>query len=86
MIREAEAHAEEDKRRRGAIEARNQADATVYMAERALKDAEGRVPSDLKNTVAQAIAGVRETMNSENVQQIKNPANGYRAQRPVLPR
>ena len=34
MIKEAEAHAEEDKRRRELVEARNQADATVYMAEK----------------------------------------------------
>src|SRR6201993_844182 len=45
LVREAEAHAADDKRRRELVEARNQADVAVYSAEKALKDAEGRVPA-----------------------------------------
>src|SRR6201985_3758397 len=40
MVKEAEAHAEEDKRRKELVEARNQADAAIYSTEKALKDAE----------------------------------------------
>jgi len=42
MVKEAEAHAEEDKRRKELVEARNHADATIYSVEKALKEAEGR--------------------------------------------
>ena len=43
MVREAEAHAEEDRRRRELVDLRNQADAAIYGAEKALKDAQGRL-------------------------------------------
>src|SRR2546429_918406 len=43
MVKEAEAHAEEDKRRRELVEARNQADAAIYSAEKALKDAATKI-------------------------------------------
>jgi molecular chaperone DnaK len=45
LIREAETHAEEDRRRKELVEARNLADAAVYSAEKALTEAEGRVPA-----------------------------------------
>ena len=43
MVKEAEAHAEEDKRRKELVEARNQADAAIYSTEKALKDAETKI-------------------------------------------
>ncbi|HWN51885.1 MAG TPA: molecular chaperone DnaK, partial [Xanthobacteraceae bacterium] len=51
MVREAEAHAEEDKRRKELVEARNQADAAIYSIEKALKDAETKIPADIKRQV-----------------------------------
>jgi molecular chaperone DnaK len=48
LVRDAEAHADEDKRRKEVVEARNQADVAVYSAEKALKDAEGHVPSEVR--------------------------------------
>jgi molecular chaperone DnaK len=51
MVKEAEAHAEEDKRRRELVEARNQADAAVYTIEKSLKEAEGRAPPNVKSEV-----------------------------------
>jgi molecular chaperone DnaK len=71
MVKEAEAHADEDKRRRELVEARNQADAAVYTAEKNLKDAEGRVPADVRSEVEQAVSAVKEAMKGENVDQIK---------------
>ena len=59
MIREADAHAEEDKRRRELVELRNQADATIYTAEKALKDAQGRLPADVKRDVEGAVFGAQ---------------------------
>jgi molecular chaperone DnaK len=71
MVKEAEAHAEEDKRRKELVEARNQADATIYMVEKSLKGAEGRAPPDVKSNIEQAISALRDAMKSEDVQRIK---------------
>ena len=71
MVREAEAHAEEDKRRKELVEARNQADAAIYSAEKALKEAENKIPADLKQQVEQAVAEVKQNLTSENVQSIR---------------
>jgi len=71
MVKEAEAHAEEDRRRRELVEARNQADAAIYTVEKSLKEAEGRVPSDVKSEVEQAVSALREATKGEDVQRIK---------------
>jgi molecular chaperone DnaK len=71
MIREAEAHAEEDRRRKELVEARNQADAAIYSTEKALRDAESRIPGDIKQQVEQAIADARQSLTAENVQTIR---------------
>ncbi|MGY3362446.1 molecular chaperone DnaK (HSP70) [Bradyrhizobium sp. GM0.4] len=71
MVREAEAHADEDKRRKELIEARNQADAVVYSTERALKDSEGKIPADVKREVEQAIAEARQQIGAEDVAAIQ---------------
>jgi molecular chaperone DnaK len=57
MIREAEAHAEEDRRRRELVDIRNQADAAIYAAEKALKDAEGPLPAYVKHAIEVASPG-----------------------------
>jgi molecular chaperone DnaK len=71
MVKEAEAHAEEDKRRKELVEARNQADATIYMVEKSLKEAEGRAPPDVKSNIEQTISALRDAMKSEDVQRIR---------------
>ena len=71
LVREAEAHAEEDRRRRELVEARNQADAVIYSAEKALKDAEGRVPANLRGDVESAITAVKDAMAGEDVGRIR---------------
>jgi molecular chaperone DnaK len=71
MVKEAEAHAEEDKRRKELVEARNQCDAAIYATEKALKDAEGKIPADVKQQVEQAIADARQSLNADNVQAIQ---------------
>jgi molecular chaperone DnaK len=71
MVKEAEAHAEEDKRRRELVEARNQADAVIYTVEKSLRDAEGRVPPGVKSEVEQAISQVKDAMKGEDVPRIK---------------
>jgi molecular chaperone DnaK len=70
-VKEAEAHAEEDKRRKELVEARNQADAAIYSTEKALKEAETKIPADVKQQVEQAIAEAKQNLTSENVQTIR---------------
>jgi molecular chaperone DnaK len=71
LVREAEAHADDDKRRKEVVEARNQADVAVYSAEKALKDAEGRVPSEVKAAVEQAVTRLKEAMQGDDATRIR---------------
>ncbi|MBM40507.1 MAG: molecular chaperone DnaK [Acidobacteria bacterium] len=66
MMKEAEAHADEDKQRKEAIEARNQADQAVYAAERMLKDAEDKVAASDKEAIEAAIADVKKALESDD--------------------
>lgn len=65
MIREAEEHAEEDRRKREAIELRNQAEALVYQAEKTLNEFSDRIPSDLKLELENKIQTVREIVERD---------------------
>jgi molecular chaperone DnaK len=71
MRQEAEQHAEEDLKHRELIEAKNQADNTVYSAEKTLKDLGDKVPDDLKQKVEDAAAKVREVKDGEDIDVIK---------------
>jgi molecular chaperone DnaK len=70
MVKEAEAHAEEDKRRKQLVEARNQADATIYGIEKTLREMP-TAPAALKTELEQAIAALRDAMKTEDVQRIR---------------
>ena len=71
MVREAEAHAEEDKRRKELVEARNQADATIYSVEKTLKEA-ASVPANVKSEVEQAVNALKDVMKGEDTQRIRD--------------
>src|SRR5581483_7988407 len=55
MVKDAEAHAAEDKKRREVVEARNQADSLIHTAERSLTEAGDKVPTEEKTAVEQAV-------------------------------
>jgi molecular chaperone DnaK len=71
MVKDAEAHAAEDKKRRALVEARNHADATVHGAEKQLKEAGDKVAAADKEAVETAIAALKAEMESENADAIK---------------
>jgi molecular chaperone DnaK len=71
MRREGEAHADEDKRKKELIEARNHADNTVYTAEKTLKDLGEKVPADIKKQTEEGVNSVRQVMNSEDTEAIR---------------
>jgi len=71
MVKEAEAHAEEDRRRKELVEARNQADAAVYTAEKTLKETEGQAPPNMRAELEQAVTALKDAMKGEDVARIR---------------
>ncbi len=72
MVKEAQAHAEEDRKRRGEIEVRNTADARVYQIEKLLEESRDKVSADDERAVRAAIEEVRKVMASGTKEQIED--------------
>ena len=66
MRKDAEIHAEEDRKRRELIEARNTADNSIYSSEKTLSDLGEKVPADLKSRVEDAVANVRSVRDQDD--------------------
>ncbi|THB78149.1 MAG: molecular chaperone DnaK [Desulfobulbaceae bacterium] len=71
MKKDAEIHAEEDKRRKELVETKNQADALVHATEKSLKELEDKVDAETKENVEKEIANVKSVMESDDVEEIK---------------
>ncbi len=71
MRKEAESHAEDDRKRKEIIEARNHADNTIYTVEKTMRDLGDKVPADLKTKAEESSKSLRDLMNSEDVAAIK---------------
>jgi len=71
MMKEAEAHAEEDKERRDVAETRNNADALVYQTEKLLTDQADKVADDDRTTIQAAIDELKTALAGEDVEAIK---------------
>ncbi|OQX26001.1 MAG: molecular chaperone DnaK [Desulfobacteraceae bacterium IS3] len=71
LVKDAELHVEEDKKKRELVEARNTADALIYQTEKSLKDLGSKVESSTKSSVETAIANLKRVMDSEDAEQIK---------------
>ena len=71
MRKDAESHAEDDRKRKELIEARNQADNAVYTAEKALREFGDKVPSEVKSEIEAKSAEVKKAAESDNVETIK---------------
>ncbi len=72
MRKDAEAHAEEDRRRKELIEARNHADNTAYAAEKALREFGDKVPAEVRSDVEAKVTEVRSAAQGEDVAKIKS--------------
>ncbi|MBY4572600.1 molecular chaperone DnaK [Gordonia paraffinivorans] len=72
MIKDAEAHAEEDRKRREEAETRNQAESLVHTTEKFLKDNEDKVPAEVKEKVESAIAGAKEALKGTDTAAIRS--------------
>ncbi len=62
MVQEAESHAEEDRKRREAVEMRNEADALAFRTEKLLKDNEEQISEDVKTPVEESLATLKEAL------------------------
>ncbi len=71
MVKDAEAHAEEDKKQKDEIEVRNQTDSLCYGAEQTLKDLGDKVPADQKKEVEDAIAEAKKALEGTDIDAIK---------------
>jgi molecular chaperone DnaK len=74
MVADAESHADEDRKQRELAEARNLAESAAYQAEKAIEDAGDKVDAATKEEVEAAVKGVRESLESESVEEINGKA------------
>ncbi|MFQ3663084.1 MAG: molecular chaperone DnaK [Chloroflexaceae bacterium] len=72
MVRDAEAHAEEDRRRRELIEARNQGDSLIYTAERSMREMGEALDGAIRTEVQDKISALRAVLNGDDVNEIRN--------------
>lgn len=71
MVKEAEANAEADKKRKEGVEVRNQADNMCYQAEKTMKDMEGKGKDELIAKVKAAVDTLKETLKGDDLDKIK---------------
>jgi molecular chaperone DnaK len=76
MVREAEANASEDARRRQEIELRNQTDSLVYSTERALSEHGAKLSEDDRRAIEQALNEAREALKAEDMERIRRAQEG----------
>ena len=71
MVKDAEAHAEEDKRQKEEVEVRNQTDSLCYSTEQTLADLGDKVPADVKGDADAAIADAKKALEGQDIEAIK---------------
>jgi molecular chaperone DnaK len=71
MVKEAEAHSEEDKKERARIEVKNEADSMIYQTEKSLKDYGDKIGADDKAKIEAALKELKEAAKTDNIDDIK---------------
>ena len=71
MQQDAETHADEDKKKKEQVEAKNHADTLIYTAEKSLSDAGDKVGEDDKKAVQDAVTALKEKLDTEDVAELK---------------
>jgi len=72
MVKEAEKHAEEDRKKRELVDLKNQADSLIYSTEKNLKDVGDKVPAGDKEAIEKAAADLREALGSDDHEKIRS--------------
>jgi molecular chaperone DnaK len=70
-VKDAEMHADDDRKKKELVEARNNADTLIYTTEKSIKDLGDKVDDETKKKVEDAIAGLKKAMESDDAQEIK---------------
>jgi molecular chaperone DnaK len=78
MVKDAEAHADEDKRKREEVDARNTGDALVYETEKNLKEFGDKIDSDTKGQLDLAIGRLKEAIKGSDVNEIKSATDALK--------
>ncbi len=78
LVKDAQAHAEEDRRNVERIQTRNEADTFAYQMEKTLRDLGDKAPPDVKKDVEEKIAALRETLKGDDTQRIKTAMEDLR--------
>ena len=71
MKRDAETHAEEDRKKKEGIEVKNTADTLVYTTEKALRDAGDKVTPEIKKEIEEKIEALKKIKDSDNIEEVK---------------
>ncbi|MDU2109467.1 MAG: Hsp70 family protein, partial [Peptoniphilus lacydonensis] len=71
-VKEAEMYAQEDAKKKDLIEAKNNADSMIYQSENTLKDVEGKISDADKNKIEEAIKGLKDVKDGEDLEAIKS--------------
>jgi molecular chaperone DnaK len=79
MKKDAEIHAEDDKKRKELVETRNQADALVHATEKSLKDLGDKVDEETKSNVEKEIENVKKALEGDDVDAIKTATEALTA-------
>jgi molecular chaperone DnaK len=78
LVKEAQAHAEEDRRNVERIQTKNEGDTFAYQIEKTVRDLGDKVPADIKTDVEGKIAALRETLKGDDTQRIKTAMDELR--------
>ena len=76
MVKEAEAHSDEDKKKREQADARNRADQMVFETEKGLREYGDKLDADSKAKVEAAVSRVKETLQGSGIEEIKSATEG----------
>ena len=76
MVKDADAHAAEDKQQREIVDTRNQADQLIYQTEKSLKEQDDKIEAEDKNKVEAAIGRLKEAVKGDNIDEIKSANDG----------
>ena len=79
MVKDAEAHAEEDKRQKDEVEARNQTDSLVYSTEQTLSELGDKVPADVKDEAQKAIDKAKAALDGTDIDAIRGAGEELRS-------
>jgi len=71
MLKDAELHAEEDKKRKDEVEVRNEADSLAFRATKALDEYKDKLPKDIVDNVQSKIEGVKKALEGTDIERIK---------------